>query len=357
MRSGHSFNPRTRKTLDELQDLLRDHAAVAPMLLASRLYPEEAAILNEIEAFLLSLPDKLETLQPADVQTLRPLAEKLEDGHRRGRPLKILAQKITAAPDKDFRLQKAHAARLRDLLEQALVQDVQTRVHELRQAFAKLGAAADGTRLTVSRSPYRLLHANWTLCDEDAVAIEALYPMFDRQAWKGPPSYLETKAFRLAQDRLRFALATGMILADDGTPLPQQGTPKCSLGTAVREQLDWVVEVSNMMQQVFEIFYAPCPAGCERDRFYVLASWAEPHTVAIVQFILACRNEILRVMNGFFASVGKKPWPFVHGHDFPPRLLAGAAIPDAPLLVPSAELASMHRRLREIGIDHFSQAA
>jgi len=168
---------------------------------------------------------------------------------------------------------------------------------------------------------------------------------------------METKAFRLAQERLRFALATGMVLADDGTPLPQQGIRKCSLSTAVRGQLDWVVEVSDKMQQVFEIFYAPCAAACERDRFYVLATWAEPHAVAIVTFILACRNEILRVMNGFFASIGQKPWPFVHGHDFPPRLVPHGAIPDVPMLASPDELAAMHRRLREIGIEHFSQAA
>ena len=357
MRSGHPFNPRTRKTLDQLQDLLHENAAVTPSQLAARLYPEETAVQDEIDAFLQSLPDKIEILQSDDVQTLRALAEKLEDGRRRGRPLKILAQKIIAAPSNEFRVQRAHALRLRDLLEQALVQDVQTRVHELRQVLATREPEADGTRIAISRSPYRLLRVNWTLSDDDALAIEALYPMFDRQAWKGPPSYMETKAFRLAQDRLRFALATGMILADDGTPLPQQGLPKCSLNTAVRGQLDWVVEVSNKMQQVFEIFYAPCPAGCERDRFYVLASWAEPHTVAIVKFILACRNEILRVMNGFFASVGKRPWPYVSAHDFPQRLVPAGSVPAAPILVAPDELAAWHRRLREIGIEHFSQAA
>jgi len=357
MRPGRSFNQRSRATFALLQELLKEHDAVTPLQLAAKLYPEEKALLEEIEAFLQTLPDSLRKLQSDDVQILRQVAEKLEDGRRRGRPLKILAQKILSAPLDGFQLEKAHAARLRDLLEQALVQDVQTRVHELRQTLAKEETEADGMRLTVSRSPYRLLRVHWALTEDDALAVEALYPMFDRQAWKGPPSYMETKAFRLAQERLRFALATGMILADDGTALPQQGIRKCSLSDAVRSQLDWVVEVSDKMQQIFEIFYAPCVTAWERDRFYVLAAWAEPHAVGIVKFILACRNEILRVMNGFFASIGQKPWPFVHGHDFPQRLVQPGTIPEHPVLASHEELLAMHRRLREIGIDHLSEAA
>ncbi len=357
MPSVHTFNQRTRTTHKSLEELLKLHEKVTPMQLAAKLYPEEAALLEEIVAFLDSVPDAIQRLQPDDLKLLRAIAEELENGRRRSRPLKILARKILCAPSSDFQVEKAHAARLRDLFEQALVQDVQTRVHELRLQLPTLGTDDHGQTLTVSRSPYRLLRVDWTLSDEDMVALEAVYPMFDRQAWKGPPSYMETKAFRLAQERLRFALATGMILADDGTPLLQQGVRKCSLSTAVRDQLDWVVEVSDKMQQIFEIFYAPCATAWERDRFYALAEWAEPHAVDIVRFILACRNEILRVMNAFFTSIGQKPWPAVQGHDFPQRLVPPGRIPQQPFLVLRDDLLAMHRRLREIGVNYLSRAA
>lgn len=357
MPSAHTFNQRTRTTHKSLEELLKLQEAVTPMQLAAQLYPEEVALLEELAAFLDTVPETLQRLQPDELKLLRRIAETLENGRRRSRPLKILARKILSVPGNGFQVEKAHAARLKDLLEQALVQDVQSRVHELRLQLPALGANEHGQTLTVSRSPYRILRVDWTLSDDDALALEAVYPMFDRQAWKAPPSYMETKAFRLAQERLRFALATGMILADDGTPLPQQGVRKCSLSTAVRDQLGWVVEVSNKMQQIFEIFYAPCATAWERDRFYVLAEWAEPHAVDVVRFILACRNEILRVMNAFFASIGQKPWPPVQGHDFPHRLVPPGRIPEQPFLVAREELLVMHRRLREIGVNYLSRAA
>ncbi len=357
MPSVQTFNQRTRTTHESLEKLLKLHTAVTPVQLAAQLYPEEAVLLEELAAFLDTVPDALQKLQSGELKLLCGIAEALENGRRRSRPLKILARKILSSSACAFQVEKAHAARLRDLLEQALVQDVQTRVHELRLHLPALGADEHGRTLTVSRSPYRFLRAEWTLSDDDAVALEAVYPMFDRRAWKGPPSYMETKAFRLAQERLRFALATGMILADDGTPLPQQGVRKCSLSPAVRDQLDWVVEVSDKMQQIFEIFYAPCATAWERDRFHVLAEWAEPHAVDIVRFILACRNEILRVMNAFFASIGQKPWPAVQGHDFPQRLVPPGRIPEQPFLLPHDDLLRMHRQLREIGVNYLSRAA
>jgi hypothetical protein len=79
--------------------------------------------------------------------------------------------------------------------------------------------------------------------------------------------------------------------------------------------------------------------------------------VDIVSFILASRNEILRVLNDLFQSLGERPYPLVTGHDFPVKLVPLGRIPQEPILMPRDELSELHRTLREIGIQHLYPAS
>lgn len=350
MCSTNGLNSRARTTYRALEKLLHESPKVTPMQLARGLYPEETGLLEDIEAFTQSVPESIQRLALDDVGHLREIAAHLENGRRRSKPLRILAQKIVCAELDDRQIERGHAQRLGDLLGSALTQDVQNRVHELRAQLEARGADSDGYHQTVTRAPYQFARVPRTLTDGDMEALDALYPMLDRLAWRSPPSFMETRAARVALQRLRYGISTGTMLADDRTPLQKQGVAKCRLSDLVRNDLDWVVEVSNKKQQIFEMFYVPCRTSWGREYFYVLAPWAEPHAVAIVSFALAARNEILRVLNGLFQSIGERPYPLVTGHDFPVRLVPQGRIPQQPILTPREELLEMHRKLREIGV-------
>ena len=57
---------------------------VVAMQLVEELYPDEYATWEELKAFRDSLPDGVKTLQPVDVAVLSELAERIQEGKRRG---------------------------------------------------------------------------------------------------------------------------------------------------------------------------------------------------------------------------------------------------------------------------------
>lgn len=347
----HGLTPRARKTYKALEKQLEDFPRVTPMQLAKGLYPEETLLLEDIEAFTQSVPESIQQLSEDDVERLRDLAAPLENGRRRSKPLRILARKIACAALGPMRIERGHAQRLADLLESALKQDVQNRVCELRnqlEACSKDGN--DDQHLTVTRAPYQFTRAPRSLTELDEEALDALYPMLDRQAWRSRPCFMETCGARLAVQSLRYGISTGKMLADDREPLQKQGIAKCRLSAPVRDDLDWVVELSNKMQQVFEMFYIPCHTSWEDGVLYFIAPWAKPHAVEMVHFVLAARNGILKVLNGLFQSLGERPYPLVWGHEFPEDLVPRGSIPSEPILASRDELIELHRRLREIAI-------
>lgn len=134
------LNQRTRATLQALESILKRNAGdpglgekgATPLQLAKELYPEEVQLLEDIQAVVDSVPESIKALQPDEVKDLRGLAAKIERGKRRARALTILTQKILRSPENGMVLERAHAVRLADLLKSALLEDVQTRVHELR---------------------------------------------------------------------------------------------------------------------------------------------------------------------------------------------------------------------------------
>lgn len=355
MPAGKPLNPRARKTYKALDSLLKLQESVTPMQLARELYSEEVALLGELEALLQALPESIQVLQVDDVRSLQQIASELESGKRRS--LKRLVEKITCASLKNVQLERSQAVRLAELLTQALTQDVQNRVHELRVQLEAGGPDASGLHLTVTRAPYRFTRVAMTLDETDIRAIEALYPMLDRLAWKSAPSCMETIAARLALSCLRRGVTTGEMLHDNRRRLKQQGVAKCWLSEPVRNDLDWVVEVCNRKQTIFEIFYEPCPTAWGRRYFCFLAPWAEPHAPEIVIFLLATQNEILQVLNKLFQSIGAREYPLVGGHDFPEELVPPGSVPSSPVLVSRQELVAMYRKLREIGVVHMRRAA
>jgi hypothetical protein len=328
------------------------------MELAQALHPEESGKLDEMLAFVDSLPDAIQELQPDDLQHLRRFAEHVENGKRRGTSLTMIADKVLRCAEDPalaarVPLQKAHAVLLADLYKRALIEDVQTRVHDLRVALEKMAPDRNGLVPTVTRCPYKLVLVPCPLRDDDARAIEALYMLFDRHAWHSEPSDIETRAWKLAQGRFRLALATGMILADDGTLIPEpRGIPKSRLSDTIRDRLNWAAHVSHMMQEVFENFYLPCSDSPDPDRFHVLAAWARPYAVDIVQFFNSGRNEILSIMNPLFESIGLRPYPLVKGHEFPSRWVPDEKVAREPQFMSSEELRRTHRRLKETGVNH-----
>jgi hypothetical protein len=355
MPGGKPLNPRARTTFKALESLLNEQESVTPMHLARELYSEETALLGELEALLQAIPESIQVLQPDDVSSLQQIAGELESGKRRS--LKRLVEKITCAPLNHLQLERSQAVRLAELLAQALTQDVQNRVHELRVQLEARGPDAGGLLLTVTRAPYRFTRVPMALGDRDIRAIRALYPMLDRLAWKSPPSCMETVAARLALRCLRRGVTTGEMLHDNDRRQRRQGVPKCWLSEPVRNDLDWVVEVCKRKQTIFEIFYEPYPTAWGRRYFCFLASWAEPHAPEIVTFLLAAQNEILQVLNKLFQSIGAREYPLVEGHDFPEELVPPGSVPSRPVRVTRHELVAMYRKLREIGIMHMRRAA
>jgi len=355
------LNQRTRATLQALESILKRNAGdpglgekgATPLQLAKELYPEEVQLLEDIQAVVDSVPESIKALQPDEVKDLRGLAAKIERGKRRARALTILTQKILRSPENGMVLERAHAVRLADLLKSALLEDVQTRVHELREGLGSLAPGADGLVLIVTRAPYRFISVPQPLDEKEAATVEALYLVFDRRAWRSQPSDIETKAFGLAQERFRSVLATGRIVLDDGTVLDEpRGIPKCFLGDTLRDKLDWASEVSDMLQKLFDNFYLRGDSSPDPERFHVIALWAQPYAVEIVHFILAARNEIFRVMNPLFQSIGRRPYALVAGHEFPPNWVPSGSLPDGPPLMSQADLRRTFRRLREIGVNH-----
>lgn len=350
-------NQVTAEAVASLQKKKNDRGSTT-LELARALHPAESAMLEEMCAFVDSLPDAIAQLQADDLNHLQRFAEYIENGKRRGTSLTMIADKVLrSAEDPGLAakapLQKAHAVLLADLYKRALTEDVQTRVHDLRVALEALPPDRDGHVLTVTRCPYKLALVPCALDDDDARAIEALYMLFDRRAWHSEPSDIETKAWKLAQDRFRLALATGMLIADDGTVIPEpRGIPKSRLSDAIRDRLNWAAQVSHMMQEVFENFYQPCSDSPDPDRFHVLATWARPYAVDIVQLFNSGRNEILGILNPLFESIGLRRYPSVQGHEFPRRWVPDGSVPEEPVFMSADDLRRTHRRLREIGVNH-----
>ncbi|MFQ5599570.1 MAG: hypothetical protein ACE5G2_03330 [Candidatus Krumholzibacteriia bacterium] len=324
------------------------------MTLAKELFPEDARILARIQALLRRAPRIREVLQPKTADQLRRVAADLEESGRRGMALLVLVQKIDRSPENGVQLKRSHAVGLADLLKKALTEDVQTRVHELRARLASLPSDEEGLVMTVTRAPYRFIRVPCQLSEMDERAVRAIYPLFDRPAWLTRIGYIEAKGFKDAQDRYRFALATGVPTTDNGIPLKDvDGVPKRFLGTQIRCRLDWASEVSHMLQDVFELFYEPNNAAPDPQRTYVLGKWAKPQAVDIIRFLNGGRNEILRIMNPFFRSLGLEPYPLIQGVAFfPPRWVEAGSIPDHPQLMRQDELRATYRMLRGIGVKH-----
>jgi hypothetical protein len=320
--------------------------------LVEELYLDEYCIWVEIKAFRDSLPDDVKVLQADDVATLSELAEKVEAGKRRGAPLLVSVNKLVRAPEHGLQIHKGHAAKLLEHYQRALVEDVQQRVCELRAQLAELPPDDRGRVLTVSRSPYRIERVPCALSEKETQAITALYIMFDRFAWRARPGNIETKAFRVAQERFRFALASGVIVADDRTVISTEGVPRCYLGRTVRAKLRWVSEVSLMAEEVFETFYRPCSDLPDQDRFHEFGEWAAPYAAYVVNFLSGARNEILTVMNQLFESAGLDPCDLVAGHTFAPGYIPDGAVPDEPVAMTPDELRQQHSKLRALGVDH-----
>lgn len=325
--------------------------AVAMELVAG-LYPDEYRIWEEILAFRDSLPDDVKVLPADDVVALSALAEKVEAGKRRGAPLLVSVNKLVRALEHGLKIHRGHAAKLLEHYQRALVEDVQQRVCELRAKLAELPPDDRGRVLTVSRSPYRIVRVPCALSAKEARAITALYIMFDRFAWRARPGNIETKAFRVAQERFRFALASGVIVADDRTVISSEGVPRCYLGRTVRAKLRWVSEVSLMLEEVFETFYRPCSELPDQDRFHEFSEWAIPYVAFVVNFLNAARNEILTVMNQLFESAGLDACDLVAGHNFVPGYVPEGTVPDEPVAMTPDALRELHRKLRALGVDH-----
>ena len=342
----------TFKAVDKMQGINEGERGAYAIQVASALYPDEYRTCEEIRAFRDSLPREIKVLQPDDVQQLSALAEKVATGRRRGAALRVVIAKLGRAPEHGLQIHRGHAETLLEHYQRALIEDVQSRVCELRAKLAELPPDSKGLVLTVSRSPYEVCRVPCALADKERQAITWLYLMFDRFAWRMRPGRIETQAFRVAQERFRFALATGVILADDRTVISKEGVPRCFLGRVVRSKLRWVSEVSLMLEEVFETFYRPCSDLPDQDRFHVFEEWALPHAGDVVNFLNAARNEILRVMNQLFESAGLDPCDLVGGHTFPVGFVPDGVVSDAPASMTEDELRSQHDRLRALGVDH-----
>jgi len=354
MQRPFELSGRVRVTYEAIERSLASGGDGATSLqLAAELHGDEFQLLEKMTAFVETLSRSKPWLEPDEVVRLRELATRLESGKRRGAALSVLVQKIVRAPATAPLLKRAHAAHLTELFRRALMEDVQARVHELRTQLAKRGPGPDGAVLTVTRAPYRLVHLQAEIEPRDAQALDALYMVFDRFAWRSKPSEIETNAFSLAQQRLRHALKTGKVVTDDGTLIPERrGIPKCELSDPLRDKLDWVVEVSHMLQQVFDHFYGPFSTTTDPDGLCVIAPWALPHAAKVARFSLAARNEILRTMNPLFQSIGRRPYPLVAGHDFPLAWVPPHTIPDDPPLLSPEQLRRSCLELRQIGVHH-----
>jgi hypothetical protein len=354
MQHPFELNGRVRSTYEAIErSLALGGDGATSLQLAAELHGEEFELLQKMTAFVETLSRSKPWLEPDEVACLRGLATQLENGKRRGAALSVLVQKIVRAPATAPLLKRAHAAHLTELFRRAMIEDVQARVHELRAHLMKSGPGPDGAVLNVTRAPYRLVRVPATLDPRDAQGLEALYMVFDRFAWRSKPSEIETNAFSLAQQRLRHALKTGKILTDDGTLISERrGIPKCELSDYVRDKLDWIVEVSHMLQQVFDHFYGPFSTTTDPDGLCVIAPWALPHAPKVVRFSLAARNEILHTVNPLFESIGRRPYPLVSGHDFPAVWVPSHTIPDDPPRMSPDQLRRSCLELRQIGVHH-----
>ncbi len=327
------------------------------MQVAQELYPDEFGIWEEIRAFRDSLPREIKVLQPDDVEQLSALAEKVEEGKRRGAALKVVVNKLVRAPEHGLQIHRGHANTLVEQYHKTLTEDVHTRVCELRAQLAKLPADKQGRVLTVTRSPYRIVRVPCTLGEKEQRAIRWLYLMFDRFAWRARLGPIETKSFRLAQERFRFALATGVILADDGTVISNKGEPRAFLQRSVRLKLRWVSEVSLMLEEVFETFYRPASNLPDQDRFHIFAERGLPYAADVINFLNAARNEILTVMNQLFESAGFDPCELVQGHKFPDGVIPDGRVPEGELMVAPEVLCEQHSVLRSAGVNHTCRTA
>lgn len=353
---GRRFKATFKAILKKQDKNPHEDGAVA-LQLVEELYADEYSIWEEIKAFRDSLPDDAKTLQPADVVVLSELAEKVQEGKRRGAPLKACVNRLARASEQNMQLRKGDAAKLLENYQRCLVDDVQQRVCELRTKLAELKPDDEQRVFIITRSPYRILRVPCTLSEDETRAVRVLYLMFDRFAWRARLSNIETKAFGVAQDRFRLALASGMVLADNDVVITKNGVARCYLGRTVRNKLGWVSEISLMIEEVFETFYRPCCDLPDQDRFHVFSDWALPYAAYVVNFLNAARNTIFSIMNPLFESADLDAYELVSGHKFPSGMIAHGAVPDGPVVLKAEQLHEQHTQLRNLGVDHLRRPA